>query len=334
MTIRVPRTMPATLDHTFYVGEVGTNATGTVTVSIVDANEAVVDSGTATGTGNGHYTFPLLPQATLELLTATWTGTVGGSAIRESETVEIVGGHLFTLAEGRASDVALADDTKYTTAHLVAARLATEEECEEICDRAFTPRYRRLVTDGTGTPSLVLADNDLRIIRAARIASRTGESFVALTSDQRAALAITQDRVVVREDQSEWTEGRNNVIVEYEFGLDRPPADLVRASLRRFRWWLNVGRTTIPDRATSWTANDGTTYQLDMPSAYRTGMPDVDAVYERYALRSTMDGRGGRGARAGGTGTGAGAMTGRHVPASRPLHFDPQRGGLFHGESL
>jgi hypothetical protein len=76
---------------------------------------------------------------------------------------------------------------------------------------------------------------------------------------------------------------------------------------------LNLNKSAIPDRASSYTV-DGGIYRLDMPGAFKTGLPEVDAVYARYSRRST--------------GTGP---TGRQIPASRPLNYDPQRWSLYHG---
>lgn len=313
---RVAKTAAATLEHTFYVGETGTDSsTSPVTVAITDANGTAVTSGNATSAGQGRYTFPLPAQAQLQLLTVAWSGTIAGAAVVETDLVEIVGGFFFTLAEGRSSDTTLADTTKYSTAQLTAARLEVEVECEEICDRAFVPRYKRVVLDGTGTSELVLGGHDIRTVRAVKVAPRVGETFVALSAAELAALTVTPDQVLIRTDNATWTEGRDNVIVELEHGLDRPAEDLVRAAKVRFRSRLNIHRTGIPDRAVSFTTGEGATYRLSLPDAYKTGLPDVDAVYARYSLRS-------------GAGTG---QDGRDVPASRPLNFDPQHLSLFHG---
>lgn len=310
---RVARTAAAVLTHAFEVGETLTDSTTTVTVVVVDANGSAVSSGNATsaGAGTGSYTYTLPGQASLGLLAVSWSATIAGAAVVETDTVEVVGGFFFRLSEARASDAALADPSDYPGDQLALARLETEQECELICDRAFVPRYRRVVLDGSGAPELVIPDADLRTIRAARVSPGAGEAFVALTSTELGALALVGDREVRRTDRKEWTYGTGNVIVEYEFGLDSPPSDLRRAALTRLRSRLNIARSGIPDRATSFTVAEGGTFRLSLPGPYKTGIPDVDAVYARYSLRS-----------------GAG---GRAVPASRPLNYDPQHAALFHG---
>lgn len=317
MLTRVLRTNAATIEHTFVVGETPTDSSTTpVTFAVTDANGAAVQSGDAAsaGVGTGRYTFALTPRATLDLLTVEWSATIAGAPVVEVDEVEIVGGRLFTLAEARASDPILSSTSKYSTADLTAALLETEQELEEITDRSFFGRYRREVLDGTGTAELVLPGHDIAIIRAARVAPRLDGTFVALTAGQLAALAIAEDGTVTRADGAVWTEGVRNVIVEYELGLVRPPADLVRATKTRFRTWCNVTRSGVPDRALSFTTAEGTNYRLDQPGAYKTGIPEVDAIYGRYSMRD-----------------GAGAGDGRAVPASRTLNYDPQRYSLFHG---
>lgn len=318
--LRIRKTATTVLEHTFMVDETATDSTTPVAVAVTDANgtSVVTGPGTTAGADSGRYTFPLAGQPQTMLLTVAWSATIAEAAVVETDTVEIVGDHFFTLAEGRGSDSSLSDTGKYPTSRLITARLETEEECEEICDRAFVPRYRRLVVDGTGTSELVLSGvNDIRAVRAVSMASQVGEDFVALTADELAKLTVTPDRTLVRTDGRSWTEERANVVVELEYGLTAPPADLKRATLTRFKSRLNLDKTNVPARALSYTTGDGTTYRMSVPDAYRIGLPDVDAVYARWSLRSDS-----------GAGTGDG---GRGVPASRQLNYDPQHYSLFHG---
>lgn len=321
MSTRVQRTMTATLAHTFYVGEVATSATGTVSVAVTDANGSSVASGNATAAGLG-YQFTLPAQAQLALLTVTWSATVSGVAVVETDQVEIVGGFFWTLTEGRDSDPIFADTAKYPAADMVGFRQEVEEECERICGRAFVPRYRRVVLDGTGTWDIVVPDGadevvagivlrGVRTVRAAKVAPRVGQTFVALSAGELAALAMTADGMLRRTDGRVWTEGIANVVLEYEYGSDAPPADLKRATLLRLRSRANIHRSGVPDRAISFTMAEGGTYRLSTPGASRTGVPEVDGAYDRYSR---------------GAGGGDGA-----APTSRTLNYDPQHGSLFHG---
>lgn len=318
---RIQRGTAGTLSHTFLVDETPTGSTTTVTYEVVDATGAAVTNGNATLTGTGTYAFVLPAQSELALLTITWTATIAGQATEQSTYAEIVGGFLFSLQQGRDSDDVLADTDRYPTADLVNARLEVEVECETICDRAFVPRYDRVVLDGTGTSEVLLRHSDparsvadVRTVRSVRMADSVDGTFVAFTAGQLADLAVTADGTLVRTGGDVFTEGRANLIVEFEYGLDRPPADLIRAALTRLRTQLNVNKTGVPDRASSFTVVDGGTFRLDMPGAFKTGIPTVDAAYARYSRRSTGSG-----------------PTGRGVPASRTLTYTPQRGSMFHG---
>lgn len=321
---RVAKSAPATLTHTFVVGETPTDAAGSVTVTITDLNGTVViAAATATHGTTGQYTYALAGQALLTRYTVAWTGTFTGSAVTETDYLEIVGGFFFNLADARDSDSSLKDGARFTTAMLASSRQEVEDEVEMICDRAFVPRYRRAILDGSGSPDILLTDfrwaaegrsaADVRLIRSATVAPQVGQAFVALTSTQLAALIPTADGMLRRVDGAIWTEGVQNVIVEYEYGLHAPASELVRAALVRLRDRLSIPLTGINERASSFTAIDGGTYRLDMPGAFKTGLPAVDAVYSRYSRRS-------------GSGTG----TGRSQAASRTLTYDVQTNSLFH----
>lgn len=323
-TTRILRTAPATLTHTFYVGETPTDATGAVAVAVTDAGGTAVASGNAVhaGAGTGRYTFALPGQAQLSQLNVAWTATIAGSTVAETDQVEVVGGFLFTLVEGRGSDKTLSDQVKYPTDDLIEARQEVEEELERITQRAFVPRYRRLVLAGSGTRDLVVPDGGddyvagillrgVRLpIRSASVASAPGQAAVPFTSGQLQALSVAGG-ALRRGDGGVWTAG-GVVVLEYEYGCDAPPADLKKAALLRFRSRLNLNKSGVPERAISFTVAEGGTYRLSTPSAERTGLPEVDAVYARYSR-------------------GAAGPGGGPAPASRTLDYNPQRDSLFHG---
>jgi len=316
---RVAKTAAATLSHTFVVDETPTDSTSQVTVTITDATGAtLVSAANATHGSTGQYTYALAGQAQLCALTAAWSATIAGAAVVESDTVDVVGGFFFDLVTARNSDPSLADTSKYTTADLKAKRLAVELECEWICDRAFVPRYRRVLLDGTGSSSITLPDDAVRTIRSASVAPRAGQTFVALDSTQLAALVVLKDATLKRVDSNIWTEGVQNVIVEYEYGYDQPPPLLVDAALLRLRSRLNLTKSGIPDRAATFTAVDGGTYRILLPDAFRTGIPEVDATYGRYSRRVQAAAQ-------------SGQNPGTRYPASRRLDYDPQRNALYHG---
>jgi hypothetical protein len=330
MLVRIARSMPGTLRHTFYAGDAETPLTlsGAPQVTVTTPDGAQVATGTATTDGVGGWTFALAGQPDLTELTQTWTGTLPDDAgqVVESGQVEICGGHFFSIRKGRDSDADLSDTDRYTTADLIQARLEVEQECEWICAQAFVPRWRRLRVDGTGTSDLVLPDGGdevrggvllrgVRAVRAVTLFPRAGQAGVPLTGQQLAALTIRTGGALRRTDGTVWPAGDSNVVVDVEYGADRPPDDLVRAALTRFRSRAQLTKTQIPDRAVSFTVTEMGTYRLSLPDAFRTGIPEVDAAYGRYSRRVSA----------------SEAPGGRAVPASRTLTYTPQRYSLFHG---
>lgn len=315
--IRVARTAPTTLRHTVLVGETPTDPDGqALTVTITDlVGTAAPITGAATRDGIGSYRFAWPGDAVLGEWRVDWSYALGGAPVVESGQLLVVGGHYATVPQIRGSDTSLQDDAVYPLAAIEVARTEVSAECERICDRAMVPRARRVTLAGTGTPEILLPDGDIRSIRTASIAPRFGQPAVELTEGQLAALVVGEDQVLRRADGAVWTAGLANVTLVYEFGLDRPPPDLRRAWMTRLRWWLQQANSDIPDRAATYTAADGGTYRLTTADADRTGMHDVDAAYSRWSRRP-------------GTGTGS---TGRPVPASRTLDYNPQRDSLFHG---
>jgi hypothetical protein len=292
--IRVQKTAAATLTRTFFVDETPTDCTGTVTVAVTRQDGTAVVSGNATGIGSGKYTY-LLPggpaspaSATWQLdsLVVTWTGTIGSAAVSLIDTVEVVGGFYFGLAEARASDAALSDPVKYTTAALAAARIQVEQEIDEICYRAFVPRFRRVALDGTGTDTISTPDPDLRTLRAASIAYLTGGDLQVLTGSYLTRVVPVADGLLVRQYGLPWPFGTGNAVVEYEYGLDAPPEELRQAGMKRMRSVLTSRNSGVPDRASSYTTQEGSTYRLTLPGRRSTGIPDIDAVYMRYAVLS------------------------------------------------
>lgn len=282
---------------------------GAITIGVTRANgSTLVAAGTATTavtgeTGLYRYSLTAAQTATIDRLTVTWTDA--GDLSAHTTTVDIIGGHLFTLPEARESDPEIGD--RYDTAQLVDARADVTEEVEWICDRAFTRRYRRITVDGSGERELWLPDNDLRSIRAVSI------DGTALTADELAELEVAEDHAVRMPAGDVWEWGTANIVIGYEYGLDRPYRHLKRAVLRRLRHHLHSAKSGVPDRATRFSMGDGGTFELDTATRFRTGIPDVDAVYGRYSKRATGE---------------DGTTTG---PASRSLDLDPQWGSLFHG---
>jgi hypothetical protein len=140
---------------------------------------------------------------------------------------------------------------------------------------------------------------------------------VAYTADQLDELVPVGN--LVEHTRSLWPAGRGAVVIDYRYGLPAPPADLKEALALRIREIVNRPRSGIPARAESLNPEGGPTLDLRNADRFSTGNPEVDAVYQRYSLRS------------GGTDGGDSAGAGGSVPVSRSIDMNPQYGSLFHG---
>jgi len=273
---RVLLSSAVTLTHQFAVDEALTDAAGNVTVAVkrLDGTDAAgTFAGNATHTTQGTYTWALSPSAVLDTWSVDWTGTFGGVPVTARDYVEIVGGFYFGIGEAR-TELQLA--ASITAATIAGKRIAVEQECEDMTQRVFVPRFRRVRLSGNGTPSLGTPDRYLRSVRAASVAG------VALAGTDLTALSVTNDGRIVRPGAVFWPAGAGNVIVEYEVGHDYPPDNIRTAAMTRLRSLIQRPKSGVPDRAISYTMPDGGSYRVSTPARQRTGIPDVDGVYDLY----------------------------------------------------
>lgn len=257
--------------------------TGTATIGIDKADGTeVVAAGTATGGAtNAPRTYSLAAQSELGLLTATWTDDNGG----RTQLVEIVGGYYFDVATVRARETALADETDYPNTVILRARREVEQQCELICGVSWVPRFRRTTVVGSGRQQQPLPDAALRGVRSVTVDGTTW------SQDQVASVVVGDGAdptagVATRSDGAVWPEGAH-IVIEYEHGYDRPPADLALAAILHLRHQINATETGVSDRATQLQSVDGGTILLATPGrfGFETGIPAVDAVYQRYSHR-------------------------------------------------
>jgi hypothetical protein len=277
-TIRVLRTAKATLSRTFYLDEVGTPATGAVSVSVTRLDGTIVQSVSATGPDAGNaYSFTFQGSDVLDELVLTWSATIGGDAVvLDSDVIEVAGGFYFGLAEARAIDSALANVTKYPTALLVDARVATEDECELITGQAWVPRFCRETLSGDGSGRLRASHTMIRAVRAITV---NGSAWSGA-----AALGFSDTGMIYSDSGSfapSRMQGSRNVVVEYEHGHDRPRPDILRGAKIRFKSIALSGKSALPDRAERLVTVDAGTVFLASPAVDKVGIPEVDAAYAR-----------------------------------------------------
>lgn len=300
-------TNSALLSVTFYDGDTVADP-GTVTVTITrDDGTALLTGASTSGTGAAARTRTLTgaETASLDLLTAVWSGTVNATAVSITTRYDVVGDHLFSLAEARAFDGGkLADTDAYLDADIQAARERIATWFEQICGVAFFRRYRRVDLDGPGVAplrwddrrvaidgdedgALLLPDRRVATIRSAAVRARGGQTWTALTADELAACALDPDGgLLYREALGSWPAGRRNIRVAYEHGHDRVPEPIAFAALKVL---VNqIIPSSLSDRTIQTSTQFGT-IQLATPnpSIYGRwfGLPVVDAILAEFSER-------------------------------------------------
>jgi hypothetical protein len=290
-TSRVLRTAKSTLSRVFYLDEVATPATGVVTVAITREDGTAVQSGNATLAGDGvTYTYTYNGSDVLDRLMVSWALTIGGdSLILDQDVIEVVGGFYFGLSEARQIDTVFANTARYPTADVTDVRLQTEVECENITRQAHVPRFERETLDGHPR------DRHLRLkwpwLRKVRSLSING---VPWDSDRIATIGA--DRLgIIRPGRAwypwfdggyanVWPWGVGNIVVEYEHGLDRPDADIVRGA--KIRWkalmFERKSRSPLPDRSERLQVSEIGLVSIATESQWSTGIGSVDAAYARH----------------------------------------------------
>jgi hypothetical protein len=252
---------------------------GVVTVEVGRSNgNVVIAAGTATVAADDArtVTVPLAEMFRTDVLTATWSVDGEPAAVTSAE---VVGGVYVSVAKIRELEPALADAATYPTPLIQAARLEVESMFEDVCRRAFVPRFRVDVVDGTGRFDLVVRRPDVREVRWATATDWRG----TVTPLSVADVAGSSSGVLRRYGSLAWP-AHERITIGYEFGLAVPPPDMTRAVVAAIRARLNQFRSGIPDRAVSFQQIDGGTVTLATPGTYGwvTGIPEVDEVIKRY----------------------------------------------------
>lgn len=245
-----------------------------VTVTITDAAGAAVVTDEATTVAGSTASYLLDPQAEVASLTAVWTGDFGGVEQSVSSAVEIVGGHLFTIAQARAfDDQALNNDTLYPDSLIRETRAGIAEMFATECGVSFVPMYGRETLSGERRRDLWLSNGHVNRILSANV------DTVALTPTE---LADVQTYPYGRMFWSRsWAWGHRNIVVEYEHGYQTVPYEIHRAALVLARYTLVA--TNLSDRTIS-LSNELGTVRLSVPGHnYPTGIPVVDAALGRYS---------------------------------------------------
>lgn len=278
---RILKGSRSTISVTLYSGELATDSSVAVTIEVLRADgTAVVSAGTATDAGttlDGKYEFTLTPThtANLDILTAKWTATLGGSVQVFTTNVEVVGGFYVSLAEIRAQKN-LDITSNHTTAELVAARQWFEETFERYTEVSWVPRYERLTLSGDGTSSLLLPVRKPTAVRSVRDYT-AATTYTSYTAGELADLGLEEWGEIHRlYGSGTFTAGNRNIVVELEHGYPYPTSDIKQAALVAIR--DQILTTNSGNRVFGVQTQDGI-IRTSTPGAGRPfGIPSVDAV--------------------------------------------------------
>lgn len=291
MTERMLRNSAATVFVTFYGGETAIDADGDVTDTVkrADGTTLLTDTASHEGpAGSGRYSELIPSQANLNSLTISWTGLFSGVSTTLESTLDIVGGFYFSIAELRAYDSALTL-ARFSTAELAEKRVMVEDEFEDICGRAFVPRFARETglrgEGGTqfwlGKPD-VLAITKLVVDGVDKLAAWVTTGLITRDNDNGQVLNLTGDAISLSSADS--------VEIEYEYGYRTTPVPIKEAAMKRARGFLLGRNATIDERATVMSIPDFGTFNLSTPGqrGANTGIPDIDVVLNRYVHASKL----------------------------------------------
>jgi hypothetical protein len=287
---RVLRNTAATVSVTFYSGSSPVEADGVVTVVATKADGTTLFSTNATNSPSvGVYSTVIPAQATLNLITLTWTGSFTGTPVSITSQVEIVGGFYFSIGELRAYEKSFENLTKYPDQALMQARDEVESEFEDICHRAFVPRFWREQSVEIDPDESMLWLEKPEAIR-----------FNSLSQNANSYISYYNSGYLIRDKNSpRGIHVVNNALnlfnydtmyypitAEYEYGLTSVPIPIKQKALKRAKQNLLGLKSTIDERATTMLLPDIGQVNLATPGerGAETGVPDIDVVLRRYTL--------------------------------------------------
>ena len=268
---RVLQNTPNVIYVEMYVGETLTDADGTVTVTVKNALGVTIATGNATNEPSsvGLYSFALPAQSQVSLLTVTWAGTFGGNAGSVIQEYQVVGKFLFSLADLRAMD-GLDNVTEFPTTKLISVRDEVNDLFIGYCHTAWGNTYRRQTID---------------TIYSDRVFTDRGPltEVISVTCNGSAVTPSGFDRA--GEIRGSFVPGFQNTVVEYVYGHETLDRFVSRAGLRLALYWLLNNESSIPDRARMLTTEWGTWQLTNATEDFITGLPEVDAILNRFNER-------------------------------------------------
>jgi hypothetical protein len=258
-----------------------------VAVTVKDGAGAIVATGAGTLSGDGKtlsYVVDPTKLTAYDTYTVTWVSYSGtpAAAVSWETSLDVCGGHLFTIAEFKARGRRL---DELTAAQIRAVRVVAEDRLEEECEVAFAPRGgRATVTVGNWRDETCLLVPHVALRELYGVSVDDGDTETALTEAQLATLQVGDEQVgggvVFCEDGDLWSAG-DVVTLYYAHGYDRPPAPVTNAALLLASEYATPD-VALPARATSLSTDLGV-FRVSVAGRERpTGLPEVDRVIERY----------------------------------------------------
>lgn len=281
--VRLMRGAAGTISHQFTDsdGEPAAPPSGTLAVSVVRSDGSSVSSGAIAGSGTDARTTSIAAVDLFEVdwLTATWT--VDGDPIAV-DVVEVVGGHLGTMSELRATDPSL---NAVPAEKLLAKRRVVEDTALAVLGRSIFERFYVQRRDGTGRCSMVLAFPDL--LEVAWVKVWSGSTSTSFTAAELAAIPADPAGIAVRTDGGVWPCGERNIEIGFRFGMRACPGDLLDALRKSVRHAVNNFDTGVPAFAASMQTADGFSIGIAGPGNedWATGDVTIDRVVNRYKHR-------------------------------------------------
>lgn len=209
----------------------------------------------------------------VDLLTAVWSGEVGGAAVSYTTHAEVVGNFVTSLAAIEAKY-----DGELGETELIAKREAALHSVETACGVAFRARYAKELLGGSGDRSLLLSRPRLLRVLSVEVEGEalTEEELGELILDPAGLLVLTKGWVWSSwlwgaGWRAAWPEGTGNVEVAYVHGYESllaavlPVRDLAA-------YLLTASATDLEDRATTMTTEAGT-YSLVTPGVRGATFP-------------------------------------------------------------
>jgi hypothetical protein len=277
---RVKRDRTAQLDLLTYDSAqalVDVDGSNAPTIAVTDSVGTTVAGFTPSRTTTGTYkaTFPANFDV-LDTYEVLWTWPNGQS---ERTEFELVGGFLFSIADLRAFFVDFQNVTNYPLETMKQTRSMVEDvfEGELATNRAFRPRGRRLVRDGSGREVLVTPDFDITSVISVAAVSSDGSAYTVNLSDVK-----IESHGVLTLRVGTWPQGVRNVTVLYEYGLRSVPAIIRTQALKYAKaLLLEKQRQSNLDGASSWSTAD---LRIERATTTPTGLPEVDAVLAQWSM--------------------------------------------------